>query len=171
MKKTTTKTKMMKKTAKTTKIEQRLAELGVELPAPASPVGAYVPAVRSGQLVFTSGQLPMVGGKLLASGKVGQDCSLEQAQACARQAALNALAAVRSVTGSLDVVTRIVRLNVFVNSGPDFTDQAKVANAASELIAEVFGPLGQHTRCALGAAQLPLNSPVELDIVAEVSGS
>lgn len=151
-----------------TKIEQRLTELGIELPAVAAPVGAYVPAVRTGNLIFTSGQLPVVNGKLLATGKVPSDVTIEQAQLCARQAALNALAAVRSVTGSLDVVTRVVRLNMFVNSAASFTDQAKVANGASELLGDVFGPAGRHTRCALGAAELPLNAPLELDIVVEV---
>jgi enamine deaminase RidA (YjgF/YER057c/UK114 family) len=157
-----------KKTRTTTSHDQRLAELGIKLPALAAPVGAYVPAVHTGEMIYTSGQLPMVDGTLLAKGKVPTDVPLELAQKCARQAALNALAAIRSVTGTLDVVKRIVRLNVFVNSGSGFVDQAKVANGASELLGEVFGPAGQHTRCAVGVAELPLNAPVELDVVVQV---
>jgi len=150
-------------------IEARLKELGLELPAPAVPVGAYVAAVRSGQLLFTAGQLPTRDGKLIAAGKIPTEVSLEQAQAAARQAALNALSAAKSVLGSLDKVARIVRVNVFVNSAADFTDQAKVANGASELLVEVFGDAGRHTRCAIGAAQLPLNAAVEVDLVLETA--
>jgi enamine deaminase RidA (YjgF/YER057c/UK114 family) len=145
--------------------EQKLRELALELPAPARPVGKYVPAVRAGQLVFTSGQIPTKDGKLIAAGKVPTEVSLEQAQAAARQAALNAVAAVRGELGTLDAVARIVRMNVYVNSAPGFTDQAKVANGASELLLEIFGDAGKHTRCAVGAAELPLNAPVELDLV------
>ena len=112
--------------------------------------------------------MPTTGGRLLATGKVPADVPLETAQAAARQACLNALAAVRSVAGSLNSVVRIVRLNVFVNSADGFTDQAKVANGASELLDEVFGDAGKHTRCVIGAAELPLDAPVELDLVAEV---
>ena len=151
--------------------EQRLLDLGLELPDAPAPVGAYVPAVLAGGLVFTAGQLPMLDGKLTAIGKVSTDVPLDQAQAAARQAALNALAAVRAQVGSLDRLTRVVRLNVFVNSSPGFTDQAKIANGASELLVEVFGQAGRHTRCAIGAAELPLNAPVELDLIAEVSQS
>ena len=149
--------------------EQKLKELGIDLPAPAKPVGAYVPAVRTGQLIFTAGQLPIEAGQLQAAGKVPADVPLGEAQAAARTAALNALAAVRAEAGSLDVVVREVRLNVFVNSTPGFTDQAKVANGASELIGEIFGPAGQHTRCAIGASELPLDAPLELDLIVEVS--
>jgi len=151
--------------------EQRLLDLGLELPDAPAPVGAYVPAVLAGGLVFTAGQLPMLDGKLTAVGKVPADVPLDQAQAAARQATLNALAAVRGQVGSLDRLTRVVRLNVFVNSSPGFTDQAKIANGASELLVEVFGQAGRHTRCAIGAAELPLNAPVELDLIAEVSQS
>ncbi len=147
--------------------EQRLKELGIELPPPAQPVGAYVPAVRTGRLIFTAGQLPMQNGQLPAAGKVPQTVSLAHAQAAARQAVLNALAAVRDSAGSLDGVARIVRLNVYVNSSPGFTDQALVANAASELLADIFGPAGAHSRCAIGAAELPLDAPVELDLIVE----
>lgn len=149
--------------------EKKLTELGLELPPAAAPVGAYVPAVRSGNLVFTAGQLPMVAGELTASGEVPGDVSLEDAQVAARQAALNALAAVAGLVGSIDCITRIVRVNVFVNSSAGFTDQAKVANGASEMLAEVFGEAGRHTRCAIGAAELPLDAAVELDMVVEVA--
>ena len=149
--------------------EQKLQSLGIELPAPAAPVGAYVAAVRTGNLVFTAGQLPMKDGSLTAAGKIPADVSLADAQLAARQAVLNALSALRAEVGSLDKVSRIVRLNVLVNSSPGFTDQAKVANGASDLLLEVFGPAGVHTRTAVGAAELPLNAPVELDITAEIS--
>ena len=148
--------------------EQKLRELAPDLPAPPQPVGAYVPAVRAGSLVFTAGQLPMAAGKLVAVGKVPAEVSLEDAQAAARQAALNALAAARAQTGTLDSVKRVVRVNVFVNSAAGFTDQAMVANGASELIGEVFGDAGRHTRCAIGASELPLDATVEIDIVVEV---
>jgi len=124
--------------------------------------------VRSGGWIFTAGQLPLRDGKLTALGKVPSPVTLEQARAAARQAVLNALAAVRAEAGSLDAVARVVRLNVFVNSSGGFTDQAQVANAASELLAEVFGEAGRHTRCAVGVAELPLNAPVELDLIVEV---
>lgn len=148
-------------------IQQRMRELGIELPPPAQPVGAYLPALRTEKLIFTSGQLPMLRGTLVASGKVGTEVSLEKAQAAARQAVINALAAVQEVAGSLDQVTRIVRVNCFVNSAAGFTDQAKVANTASELLQSIFGERGRHTRCAVGVAELPLNACVELDIVVE----
>ncbi len=148
--------------------EQKLKELGIDLPAAAAPVGAYVPAVKTGNLVFTAGQLPLSAGTLIAVGKVPSAVTLDKAQAAAKQAALNALAAVRGVTGSLDSVVRIVRLNVFVNSAAGFTEQAKVANGASEFLVQVFGNAGRHTRCAIGASELPLNAPVELDLVVEV---
>ena len=131
-------------------------------------MGAYVPAVRAGKLIFTAGQLPMKAGSLQAAGRVPDDVPLSQAQSAARTAALNALAAVRAEAGTLDAVRRVVRLNVFVNSSPGFTDQAQVANGASELIGQLFGAAGQHTRCAIGAAELPLNAPVELDLIVEL---
>jgi enamine deaminase RidA (YjgF/YER057c/UK114 family) len=149
--------------------EQKLQSLGIELPVCAKPVGAYVPAVRTGNLVLTAGQLPMKDGTLTASGKTPDDVSLQDAQLAARQALLNALSALRAEAGSLDNVSRIVRLNVLVNSSPGFTDQAQVANGASDLLLELFGEAGRHTRTAVGAAELPLNAPVELDITAEIS--
>jgi enamine deaminase RidA (YjgF/YER057c/UK114 family) len=151
----------------TTRVVNTIKALGFDLPEAPKPVGAYVPAVRSGGLVFTAGQLPFKDGKLTAEGKVPTPVPLEDAQVAARQALLNALAAVASVA-PLDDVRRVVRLNVFVNSAPSFTDQAKVANAASDMLVDVFGEAGRHSRCAIGAAELPLNAPVELDLVVEV---
>ena len=147
--------------------EQKLKDLAIDLPNAPSPVGAYVSAVRTGNLIFTAGQLPLADGNLTATGKVPTDVPLDRARDAARQAAINALAAVRGLTGSLDAIARIVRVNVFVNSAPGFTDQAKVANGASEILGEIFGPLGEHTRCAIGAAELPLDAPVELDMIVE----
>jgi enamine deaminase RidA (YjgF/YER057c/UK114 family) len=148
---------------------QRLAELGITLPAVATPAGAYVPARRSGSLVFTAGQLPLVDGKLLATGKVGaQDgVTAEEAHGLARQCALNALAAVDALVG-IDAVTGVVKVVGFVASAPRFVKQAAVVNGASELFAEVFGAAGQHARSAVGVAELPLDAPVEVEIVVEV---
>ena len=149
--------------------EQRLAELGITLPDVVPPLAAYVPAVRSGAHVFTAGQLPLVDGELLAAGLVGADVSVEEAQACARQCALNALAAVRSETGSLDAVARVVKATVFVASAPGFTGQPGVANGASELLGEVFGDAGRHARSAVGVSALPIGAPVEVELVVEVA--
>ena len=149
-------------------IEQRLNELGIDLPSPAKPLGAYAPAVQVDHWVFTSGQLPIRDGKLVAAGKVPGEVPLEAAQAAARQAAVNALAAIRSVLGSLEGISRVVRLSVFVNSSAGFTDQAKVANGASELIGAVFGASGTHARSAVGVAELPLNATVELDLTVTI---
>ena len=149
--------------------EQKLQSLGIELPACPRPVGAYVPAVRTGNLVLTAGQLPMKDGVLTATGKTPAEVSIPEAQLAAGQALLNALSALRVEAGTLDNVSRIVRLNVLVNSSPGFTDQAQVANGASDLLLELFGEAGRHTRTAVGAAELPLNAPVELDITAEIS--
>ena len=148
--------------------EENLKAAGIVLPPAPKPVGNYVPAVRTGNLIFTSGQLPIANGTLLHSGKVPDAVSLESAQACAHQACLNALAAVRTLTGSLDEIVQIVRLNVFVNSSSSFAEQAKVANGASEVLKDIFGHAGAHTRTAIGAAELPLNAPVELDLVVQV---
>jgi len=150
--------------------EQKLQSLGIELPAAAKPVGAYVPAVRTGNLIFTAGQIPLKDGQLTAVGEVPTDVPLDDAQAAARQSLLNALSAVRAEIGSLDNVARIVRLNVFVNSADGFTDQAKVANGASDLLLDIFSDAGMHTRTAIGAAKLPLDAPVELDLIAEAKG-
>ncbi|MEU4445111.1 RidA family protein [Actinosynnema sp. NPDC050801] len=145
----------------------RLAELGVELPEVAAPVAAYVPAVRTGQLVFTSGQLPFVKGSLAATGKVGGDVSPEEAKAHARTCALNALAAVDALVG-LDKVVRVVKLTGFVASADGFTGQPAVINGASDLLGEVFGEVGQHARAAVGVAELPLGAPVEVDLIVEI---
>ena len=150
--------------------QERLRELGLELPAAPEPVGVYVPAVRTGNLVFVSGQLPMKDGELMATGHVGAEVSLQQAQDCARQAALNALAVVAAEVGGLENVARVVRLTGHVAGAPGFTDQALVCNAASELVGEIFGDAGRHSRAALGAAELPLGSPVELEMIVEVKG-
>lgn len=149
-------------------IQEKLKALGLELPPVAAPAGAYVPAVVAGNLVFSAGQLPIKSGTLIATGKVPEGVPLEKAQACARQATLNALAAIAAAAGGLDHIARIVRLNVFVNSSAGFIEQAKVANGASDLLLQLFGDAGKHARCATGAAELPLNAPVELDIVAEL---
>lgn len=149
-------------------IEQRIADLGLTLPEVVPPLAAYVPAVRSGQHVFTAGQLPLVDGELVAKGKVGGEVSAEEAQGCARQCALNALAAVKSVVGSLDDVVRIVKVTVFVSSTPDFTGQPVVANGASELLGDVFGEAGVHARSAVGVPVLPIDAPVEVELVVEV---
>ncbi|WP_445996305.1 RidA family protein [Okibacterium fritillariae] len=149
-------------------IADRLAELGIELPEVAAPVAAYVPAVVQGNLVYTSGQLPFVAGALPATGKVGDGHGLvpaADAQDFARTAALNALAAVQSVIGSLDRVTQIVKVTGFVASAPEFTGQPAVINGASTVLGEIFGDLGVHARSAVGVAVLPLDSPVEVEII------
>jgi enamine deaminase RidA (YjgF/YER057c/UK114 family) len=148
--------------------EERLEELGHPLPEVAKPVAAYVPTVRSGNLVFTSGQLPMREGQLITTGKVGGDVTPEQAQDCARQCLLNALAAVRAEVGDLSAVKRVVKVVAFVASTPDFTGQPGVANGASELLGEVFGDVGKHARSAVGVPVLPLDAPVEVELVVEV---
>jgi enamine deaminase RidA (YjgF/YER057c/UK114 family) len=149
------------------KIEDRLAELGLVLPEVAKPVAAYVPALVSGNLVFTSGQLPSTAGELPATGKVGAEVSAEDAKAYARVSALNGLAAAASVIGSLDRVTRVVKVVGFVASDPSFTGQSGVINGASEFLGEVFGEAGAHARSAVGVAVLPLDSPVEVELVLE----
>jgi enamine deaminase RidA (YjgF/YER057c/UK114 family) len=148
--------------------EERLAELGLAVPAVAKPVAAYIPAVRSGHHVFTSGQLPMRDGSLITTGKVGGEVTPEEAVECARQCALNALAAVRAEIGELGAIKRIVKVTAFVASTPDFTGQPGVANGASELFGEVFGDRGQHARSAVGVPVLPLDAPVEVEIIVEV---
>jgi len=147
------------------KIEDRLAELGLTLPEVAKPVAAYVPALVSGNLVYTSGQLPSTAGVLPATGKVGAEVSAEDAKAYARISALNGLAAAASVVGSLDRVTRVVKVVGFVASVPDFTGQPAVVNGASEVLGEIFGEAGRHARSAVGVPVLPLDSPVEVEVV------
>ncbi len=147
---------------------QRLASLGLSLPSVAPPVAAYVPAVRTGNYVYVSGQLPLVEGKLQGTGKVGDGVAPAEAAGLARIAALNALAAAASVAGGLDAITRIVKVTCFVASAPGFTGQAQVANGASELLIEVLGDAGRHARSAVGMAVLPLDTPVEVELIAEV---
>jgi enamine deaminase RidA (YjgF/YER057c/UK114 family) len=147
------------------RIADRLSELGLALPAVAAPVAAYVPAVVQGNLVYTSGQLPFVDGALPATGKVGGSVSAEEAQGYAATSALNALAAIQGVIGSLDRVTQIVKVTGFVASDPSFTGQPGVINGASTLLGEIFGESGIHARSAVGVAVLPLDAPVEVELV------
>ena len=151
------------------RVADRLGELGLTLPEVAAPVAAYVPAVRSGNHVWTSGQLPLVEGKLVAAGKVGAEVDPEAAKDLARICALNALAAVASVVGDLDAVVRVVKVVGFVASAPSFTGQPGVVNGASELLGDVFGEAGRHARSAVGVAVLPLDAPVEVEVVIEVA--
>lgn len=148
--------------------EQRLAELGLTLPQVPKPLAAYVPAVRSGSLVFTSGQLPTVDGALLKAGKVGAEVSADEAKQLAERCALNALAAIRAEIGELSRVRRVVKLVGFVASAPDFAGQPAVVNGASELLGKVFGEAGVHARSAVGVAVLPLDAPVEVELTVEI---
>ncbi|MGB9867078.1 MAG: RidA family protein [Bacillota bacterium] len=148
-------------------IEQRLKELGITVPEPAKPVAAYVPAVISGNLVYTAGQIPLKDGQLAFKGKVGQELSLEQGYEAAKICTINCLAAIKGVLGSLDRVKRVVKVTGFVNSAPGFTDQPKIVNGASELLVQVFGEKGKHARSAVGVAELPLNAAVEVEMVVE----
>lgn len=146
----------------------KLAELGIELPEVVAPLAAYVPAVRTGNLVYTAGQLPIHQGSLLATGKVGAEVSAEDAKALARQCGLNALAAVHVLVG-IDSVVRVVKAVGFVASTPGFDGQPGVINGASELFGEVFGDAGAHARSAVGVSELPRNAPVEVEIIVEVA--
>jgi enamine deaminase RidA (YjgF/YER057c/UK114 family) len=148
--------------------EQRLADLGLSVPEVPTPVAVYVPAVTCGDLVFTSGQLPMKNGELMFTGKVGGEVGPDEAKEAAQQCALNAIAAVRSVVGDLDRVAQVVKVVAFVASTPDFTGQPQVANGASELLGKVFGDAGIHARSAVGVPVLPLDAPVEVEIVVRV---
>jgi enamine deaminase RidA (YjgF/YER057c/UK114 family) len=148
--------------------EERIAELGLTIPAVVKPVAAYTPAVRSGSYVYTSGQLPMVDGALPATGKVGAEVTAERAKELAQTCALNAIAAVQALIGDLDQVVRVVKVVGFVASAPDFTGQPGVINGASELLGKVFGDAGVHARSAVGVAVLPLDAPVEVEMILEV---
>lgn len=150
--------------------DERLASLGLRLPPVATPLAAYVPAVRSGSMVYTAGQLPLVEGQLLAAGKVGAEVGAAEAAALARTCGLNALAAAASAAGGLSSIKRIVKLTGFVASAPDFTGQPQVVNGASELMLEIFGEAGRHARSAVGTAALPLDAPVEVELIVEVKG-
>ena len=148
--------------------EARLRELGYELPEVPEPAGAYVPALRAGSLIFTAGQLPLEDGELFKIGKVGDAVTLEEARDAARRCALNALAAAAAEAGGLDRIARVVKVTGYVASAPDFTRQPEVINGASDLIGEVFGEAGYHARSAVGVAVLPLDAPVEVELVAEL---
>jgi enamine deaminase RidA (YjgF/YER057c/UK114 family) len=148
--------------------EQRLEELGLTVPGVAKPVAAYIPAIRSGNHVYTSGQLPMRDGQLIQAGKVGGEVTQEEAVECARQCALNALAAIKAEVGELSAVKQVVKVVAFVASTPDFTGQPLVANGVSELLGEVFGDAGRHARSAVGVSALPLDAPVEVELLVEV---
>lgn len=153
------------------KVEERLLAAGLELPEVPSPVAAYVPAVRSGNLVFTAGQVPRRGGEMMNPGKVGGEVSRDEARLSAQRAALQAISAVNSVITDLDSVSRIVKVTVFVNSQPGFTGQPYVADGASELLQTAFGDAGKHARSAVGVTELPLGSCVEVELIAEVEAS
>lgn len=148
--------------------ERRLADLGITVPTLPPPVAAYLPAVRTGRLVFASGQTPTIDGVLQVRGKLGDGISVEEGHAAARLAALNCLAEVRGLLGSLDAVSRVVRLTGFVASAPGFGEQPAVINGASQLIEQVFGEAGRHARSAIGVAELPFGAPVEVELIVEV---
>lgn len=149
-------------------VSSKLAELGIELPAVVAPLAAYVPAVRTGNLVYTAGQLPIADGELQATGKVGAEVTAEQAKDLARQCGLNALAAVHALVG-IDSVVKVVKVVGFVASAPGFDGQPGVINGASELFGEIFGDAGAHARSAVGVSELPRNAPVEVEIIVEVA--
>ncbi|MFA7229597.1 MAG: RidA family protein [Melioribacteraceae bacterium] len=151
-------------------IEQRIKELiGYELPTAPKPLANYIPAQKSGNLIFTSGQLPFVNGKLHAEGKVGYEVSEEKGIECARISAINCLSAIKGLIGNLDKVDQVVKLTVFVSSAVNFTAQPKVANGASDFMAQVFGEAGKHARSAVGVTELPMNAPVEIEMIVRVN--
>jgi enamine deaminase RidA (YjgF/YER057c/UK114 family) len=152
------------------KPSEQLAALDIALPPVPAPVAAYLPAVRSGRLVFTAGQLPFIDGALPATGKVGSTVSADEAAKLARTAALNAVAVVAAEAGGIDNIARIVKVTVYVASDPDFITHSAVANGASDLLVEIFGEAGKHARSSLGMAVLPMDSPVEVELIAELSG-
>ena len=149
-------------------IDEKLALLGIILPNPPKPAGSYVPIVITGKLAFVSGQIPIKDGKVVYLGKIPKDITIEDAQKAAKLCIINALAQLKNEFGSLDRISKIIRVSGFVNSAPEFVDQPKVINAASDLLYEIFGSKGQHSRIAIGVASLPLNSCVEIDIIAEI---
>tara|TARA_B110000483_G_scaffold143074_1_gene170940 strand:- start:14 stop:475 length:462 start_codon:yes stop_codon:yes gene_type:complete len=151
------------------KVEQRLSELGLTLPEVATPAGSYLPAMISGNLVFTAGQIPVIEGKLMATGKLGAEITVEYGAEIAQRCALNALAAVKSVIGDLDRVQQVVKIVGFVSSVPEFTSQPAVINGASEFLQQVFGDAGKHARSAVGVSVLPLDAPVEIELIVEFS--
>jgi enamine deaminase RidA (YjgF/YER057c/UK114 family) len=149
--------------------ESRLEELGITLPAPPAPAGAYVPATRAGNLVFTAGQLPLEAGELTLRGKVGDTVGVDEAREAARVCAMNALAAASTQTGGVAGISRIVKVTGFVASAPGFNEQPQVINGASEFLGEIFGDAGLHARSAVGVAELPMNAPVEVELVVETN--
>ncbi|MDP2754335.1 MAG: RidA family protein [Nitrospirota bacterium] len=148
--------------------EEKLKQLGIELPEAPSPLGSYIPIVRTGNLLFLSGVLPLRNGKLMRTGRVGESVSLDEARDDARTVAINALSVLKANIGSLNKVKRCVKITGYVASAPDFTEQPKVLNAASDLMFEIFGEAGRHARAAIGVNVLPLNSPVEIEFIFEV---
>ena len=148
-------------------IEEKIRSLGINLPSPPTPAGSYIPVVRTGNLIYISGQIPMENGKVIFTGKVSDE-NLEIAQQSARMCAINILAQIKRETGDLDKVAKIVRLSGFVNASPEFSQHPKVINSASDLIFEIFGEKGKHSRIAVGVASLPLNSMTEIDAIVEV---
>ena len=150
-------------------IEEKLKELGIEIPTPPNPAGSYIPVVTTGNLAFVSGQIPMKEGKVVFEGKVPENQSVDSARDAAKICIVNGLAQLKANLGSLDKITKFVRISGFVNSNPNFTEQPKVINAASDLLVEIFGDMAKHSRIAVGVASLPLNSTVEIDMVVEFS--
>lgn len=150
-------------------IEQRLQAAGYTVPEVGKPLAAYVPTMRDGDNIYTSGQLPMIDGTLAGTGKVGESVSLEQAQEYARTCVLNALAAIKAEIGDLDKITQITKVVGFVSSATDFADQHLVINGASEFLGEIFGDIGTHARSAVGVAMLPMNAPVEIEMIVKVT--
>jgi enamine deaminase RidA (YjgF/YER057c/UK114 family) len=149
--------------------EEKIKQLGVTIPEPVKPLAAYIPALQFGNLVMTSGQVPMSAGSIKYQGKVGKDLTEEQGREAAKLCALNCLSAIKSVIGSLDKINRVLKLTVFVSSAEGFTAQPKVANGASEFIVEIFGEAGKHVRSAVGVGELPLNSAVEIEMIVELA--
>ena len=150
-------------------IEEKLKELGIDIPTPPSPAGSYIPVVTTGNLAFVSGQIPMKEGKVIFEGKVPENQSVDSAREAAKICIINGLAQLKINLGSLDKITKFVRISGFVNSNSDFVEQPKVINAASDLLVEVFGDMAKHSRIAVGVANLPLNSTVEIDMIVEFS--
>jgi len=148
--------------------EQKLKDLGIEIPEAPKPLAAYIPGIKTGQIIYTSGQLPFKNGKLLSEGKLGKNITLEEGAKAAEQSAINCLGVIKSICGSLDNIEQIIKLTVFVNSTEDFTAQPAVANGASELMVKIFGEAGKHARSAVGVSQLPINAPVEIEIMAKI---
>ena len=149
-------------------VEEKMKELGFTLPETVKPLAAYIPAIRTGDYVYTSGQVPFANGELKYGGKIGFDLSLEEGQKAAELCTLNALSAIKGVTGDLDKIEQIVKVTVFVNSADGFTDQPKIANGASEFLGKIFGEAGKHTRSAVGVNELPVNSAVEIEMIVKV---